>query len=616
MRREAHPEVLSRPGRRAPDDPQIADYAIIGDCRTAALVSRDGSIDWLCLPDFSDGSVFAGLLDREHGGSFSVRPQQVFVARRRYIPDTAVLETVFETETGTARLVDLFPILDGVAPMGPMRELLRVIEGISGEVELGVGIDVQPDYGRHSADPRHREGLGWCWSWRNEILVLRSDLPLEPSPKGPAGVFAIRAGERRYLSLSYTKNDPAFLPLLGPDAEDRLARTVDWWHGWAQRCTYHGPYREMVLRSAITLKLLTYCNSGAIIAAPTTSLPESIGGDRNWDYRYCWLRDAGLTNQALVSLGYGDEARCFLGWMLHATRLTWPELQIVYDLFGRAELEEAELPHLTGYKNSRPVRIGNGAYLQRQLDVYGEVAMSAEAVVSCGYRLDALEARMLAGIADVVCRQWQEPDSGMWEIRGERRHYTFSKVMCWTALDRLIKLHDRGAISLNLPTEHYRRVEQSIKDAIETRGFNQELGSYTSELDGSQVDAALLLMACIGYKDASHPRMVSTYELVHKRLGRGGLLYRYEPDYDGFGSEEAAFGICSFWAIDNLAKRRDVPAAERAFEHLLGFANDVGLFAEEIDVSTGAPIGNFPQAFTHVGLVNIATAIEQARQEV
>lgn len=615
MERATRPQALPSPDAAAPAAPRIGDYAIIGDCRTAALVSRHGSIDWLCLPDFSDGSVFARLLDPANGGSFSIRPRQSCRARRRYIPETAVLETVFENATGAVRVIDLLPIQDGIRPMGPMREVLRVIEGLSGEVEITIGIDVRPDYGRCTPVLEHRGQLGWCWSWRNEILVLRADLQLAQSAHGISGTAAIRAGDRRYLSLSFTRNDPAVLPLLGPSAEDRLARTVAWWQGWARQCTFRGAHRDMVLRSAITSKLLTYCNSGAIIAAPTTSLPESIGGDRNWDYRYCWLRDAGLTNQALVSLGFSDEARSFLGWMLHATRLTWPELQIVYDVFGRTVLEEAELPHLAGYKGSRPVRIGNEAYLQRQLDVYGEVAMAATAVVRSGYGLDSLEARMLAGFADVVCRLWQEPDSSIWEIRGARRHYTFSKVMCWTALDCLIKLHERGAIVLKSPVDHYRRVRRSIEDVIETRGFNPELGSYTSELEGRHVDAALLLMACIGYKDASDPRMISTYERVQERLGRNGLLYRYEPAYDGFESEEAAFGICSFWAIDNLAKRRELAAAEQAFEHLLGFANDVGLFAEEIDVSTGAPVGNFPQAFTHVGLINVAVAIEEARRE-
>lgn len=599
-----------------PVEAGIGDYALIGDCRTAALVSTRGSIDWLCLPDFSSPSVFAKIIDPERGGCFAICPRETFVAKRRYIPDTAVLETTFETSTGTARLIDCLPVVDGVHPMGPMREVLRIIEGVSGEVEFAVAINARPGYGRSRPRVDNRGSMGWCWTWSNEILVLRSDVDLEPDQAGLAGIVTLRAGERRYASLSFTKADPAVLPLLGSAADDRLARTLAWWKGWAGRCAYHGPHREMVVRSAITLKLLTYTLSGAVIAAPTTSLPESIGGDRNWDYRYCWLRDAGLTNSALVNLGYLDEARSFLGWMLHATRLTWPELQIVYDVVGRTDLEEFELPDFAGYKNSRPVRIGNGAYSQLQLDVYGEVVIAAHSAVAGGCKLDPLESNMLAGYGNVVCRLWKEPDNGIWEIRGGRRHYTFSKVMCWAALDRLLRMHDSGVISLGPHASHFRDVRQAIENVIETRGYNERLASYTGELDGDRVDAALLLMGCIGYKHPSHPRMVSTFDLIHQRLGRNGLLYRYEPDYDGFGSPEAAFGICSFWAIDNLAKRGDVQAAEEAFEHLLSFANDVGLFAEEIDVDTGAPIGNFPQAFTHIGLINAATAIEAAREEV
>ena len=593
--------------------PEIGDYAIIGDCRTAALVSREGSIDWLCLPDFSSPSVFARLLDSERGGGFSIRPCQPFSTTRRYIGNTPVLETTFVTEGGAAKLIDLCPALDGVTPMGPMRELLRIVEGISGTVDVEACLDLRPDYARIVPRLRRRGELGWSYTWRNELVALHSDCALHQTEESLTGSMSIREGERRYLSLSYTKGDPALLPLLGAQADDRLAQTVAWWQSWAERCTYDGSYRDMVIRSALTLKLLQYVQSGAIVAAPTTSLPETIGGDRNWDYRYCWLRDAGLTNQALVGLVYIDEARSFLGWLLHATRLTWPELQIVYDVFGRTRLRERELPHLSGYLGSRPVRIGNGAYLQRQLDVYGEVALAAYAVVQGGGILEPAEARMLAGLGEVVCKQWREPDSGIWEIRGPRRQYTFSKVMCWTALDRLLNLHERGAIALGPAIELFGRERQAIADAIELHGFNTALASYTSEFDGSHVDASLLLMVCVGYKEASDPRMLATYQRVQERLGREGLLYRYESLYDGQQGDEAAFGICSFWAIDNLAKQGAIAEAERSFERLLSYANDVGLYAEEIDPSSGAAIGNFPQAFTHVGLINAALAIEHAR---
>ena len=324
------------------------------------------------------------------------------------------------------------------------------------------------------------------------------------------------AGERRYLSLAYTKSDPAVLPPLGRHAEERIADTIHWWREWAGRCCYTGPYREPVVRSAVTLKLLTYALSGAIVAAPTTSLPEAIGKGRNWDYRYCWLRDAGLTTQALLATGYRDEALAFLGWMLHATRLSWPELQVMYDVFGRTRLAESELVHLAGYAGSRPVRIGNDAYRQRQLDIYGEVVMAACAALAGNGRLDTESARMLGGLGDVVCRQWRESDSSIWEVRGPLRHYTFSKVMCWAALDGLLKLHDDGALALS-PTkvEAFGRERAAIEQAIERRGFNAAIGSYASVLDGDKVDASLLLMACIGYKDAGDPRMRATYDRIH-----------------------------------------------------------------------------------------------------
>jgi GH15 family glucan-1,4-alpha-glucosidase len=592
----------------------IEDYALIGDCRTAALVSRAGSIDWLCLPDFSSPSVFAGLLDPARGGSFSVRPAAAFTAKRHYVDRTAVLETTFTTDSGTVRLLDVLPIEDGVRPMRPMREVLRVIEGEDGAVDMEIRLDVRPDYARRRLRPRQRRGFGWVYSWGNEVMVVQANVDLYLAGDVLVGAVRIAAGERCYLSLSYTRGDPAIVPPLHAEADERVARTIWWWRDWSARCQYDGPYRDQVIRSVVTLKLLNYAPSGAIVAAPTTSLPEALGKSRNWDYRYCWLRDAGLTTQALISLGYHDEAGSFLGWLLHATRLTWPELQVMYDVFGGTRLKEQELTHLAGYRASRPVRIGNDAYRQRQLDVYGEVAVAAATAVAGEGRLDRQAARMLTGLGSVVCRQWREPDSSIWEVRGPPRHYTFSKVMCWAALDRLLALEAGGAIRLpSAKIERFRAERAAIAEAIERRGFNGALGSYVSALDGNQVDASLLLMACIGYKDAGDPRMRGTYERIHQRLGRNGLLHRYERR-DGIDGVEGAFGICSFWAIDNLAKRGDLDQAERRLAHMLSFANDLGLYAEEIDTASGAALGNFPQAFTHVGLINAAVALQTARQ--
>ncbi|MCC2649930.1 MAG: glycosyl hydrolase family protein [Microvirga sp.] len=595
-------------------EPEIGDYAIIGDCRTAALVARAGAIDWLCLPHFSGPSVFAALIDRRRGGTFSVTPEQQFKTKRRYVGPTAVLETTFETSTGTARLVDLMPVLENPGALHPTREILRVVEGVEGEVDLQVRFEPRPNYAR--AKPRFslRGVLGWACTWSDELFLLHADIALELTEDGKAliGRIRMKAGERAYLSLCYSKADIGIIAPLGEPADDRLTSTLKWWTAWSCRCAYEGPHYEAVLRSAITLKLMTFALSGAVIAAPTTSLPEAIGADRNWDYRYCWLRDAALTMRAFTGLGFHDEAASFLQWLLHATRLTWPELQVMYDVYGQTNLREEELEGLSGFRDSRPVRIGNEAHSQVQLDVYGGVVAAAFDYVESGGKLQSDEAKLLVGFGKTVCKKWREPDSGIWEIRGPKRHYTFSKVMCWTALDCLIKLHERRLVRIDV--DRFREERDAIADTIERRGYSTSLGSYVSELDGDRLDAALLLMGCLGYKDPGHPRMIGTYDLIERRLGRDGLLYRYEQGYDGVPAPEGAFGICSFWVIDNLAKRGGLAAAERSFEHILSFGNDLGLFAEEIDIETGAALGNFPQAFTHVGLINAAIALASARR--
>lgn len=591
---------------------EIGDYALIGDCRTAALISRDGSIDWLCLPHFSGASVFAALLDGERGGRFTICPASPFTSTRRYLGSTAVLETTFETDTGVARLIDLMPIVEDPGTLCPLREVLRIIEGIDGEVSFDVRWEPRPDYARVNARIRQRGRLGWACTFEDELFFLHAEAPLtfRETEKAVLGRVRIVAGQSCRFSLGYEKGDIGVIPPLGQEADSRVQATLSWWQSWSNQCLYEGPHREAVIRSAITLKLMTFALSGAVLAAPTTSLPEAIGAGRNWDYRYCWLRDAALTMRALTGLGFRTEAGSFLQWLLHATRLTWPELQVMYDVYGRTNLVESELEHLRGYRDSRPVRIGNGAARQVQLDVYGGVIFAAFDYVQKGGRLQIDEARLLVGFGRTVCKQWRDPDSGIWEIRGPKRHYTFSKMMCWTALDCLIKLHERGCLSIDL--EAFRRERNEIGNVMETRGFNHVLESYVSELDGDRVDAALLLMGCLGYKNPDHVQMRSTFDRIHERLGYNGLLYRYEEGVDGMPSREGAFGICSFWAIDNLARRGDVDAADRAFRHILSFSNDVGLFGEEIDPATGEALGNFPQAFTHVGLINGALAIAAA----
>ena len=593
--------------------PPIGDYALIGDGRSAALVSRDGSIDWLCWPRFDSPSIFAALLDTARGGRFRVRPTGTFRSERRYLPDTNVLETVFHTASGAVALRDLMPVVseeDKRAALIPEHEVLREVEGLVGQVDLEVVYSPRPDYGRKHPDLISRGAFGlWC-EGTGSAVVLHSDLPLQVSPdrQNAYGVATIASGERKHLSLVYSADAPGVIPLLEDAARDRIERSVRWWRDWANRGTYDGPYRDAVMRSALVLKLMTYAPSGAVVAAPTTSLPEEIGGVRNWDYRYCWLRDASLTLRALFDLGYAEEAEAYLSWILHATRLTWPELQVLYDVFGEAHLPESELSHLSGYANSRPVRVGNDAHGQLQLDVYGEVIDAVTRFASRGGHVDRDTARMLNGLGETVCRRWREPDEGIWEGRAGRFHHTHSKVLCWVTLDRLIALHDTGR--LRVDRDRFRSERDAIRTAIEARGYNPRLDSYTRLFDGDDLDASLLTLPLYGYHEGTHPRMRATCQRVHERLARDGLVYRYQTD-DGLPPGEGAFGICSFWAVECRARGGDVEGATEAFERLLACANDVGLLGEEIDPETGAALGNFPQAFTHVGLINAALTLAE-----
>jgi GH15 family glucan-1,4-alpha-glucosidase len=593
--------------------PPIGDYALIGDGRSAALVSRDGSIDWLCWPRFDSPSIFAALLDTARGGRFRVRPTGTFRSERRYLSDTNVLETVFHTASGAVALRDLMPVVseeDKRAALIPEHEVLREVEGLVGQVDLEVVYSPRPDYGRKHPDLISRGAFGlWC-EGTGSAVVLHSDLPLQVSPdrQNAYGVATIASGERKHLSLVYSADAPGVIPLLEDAARDRIERSVRWWRDWANRGTYDGPYRDAVMRSALVLKLMTYAPSGAVVAAPTTSLPEEIGGVRNWDYRYCWLRDASLTLRALFDLGYVEEAVAYLSWILHATRLTWPELQVLYDVFGEAHLPESELSHLSGYANSRPVRVGNDAHGQLQLDVYGEVIDAVTRFASRGGHVDRDTARMLNGLGETVCRRWREPDEGIWEGRAGRFHHTHSKVLCWVTLDRLIALHDTGR--LRVDRDRFRSERDAIRTVIEARGYNPRLDSYTRLFDGDDLDASLLTLPLYGYHEGTHPRMRATCQRVHERLARDGLVYRYQTD-DGLPPGEGAFGICSFWAVECRARGGDVAGATEAFERLLACANDVGLLGEEIDPETGAALGNFPQAFTHVGLINAALTLAE-----
>jgi GH15 family glucan-1,4-alpha-glucosidase len=599
--------------------PPIGDYALIGDGRSAALVASDGSLDWLCWPRFDSPSIFAALLDAERGGRFRIRPTGEFQAERRYLPETNVLETVFSGPAGSVALRDLMPVASDAFKRGafvPEHEVLRELECLSGDVEVEIVYEPRPGYGRERVRLEQRGALGlWCPCGRG-ALALRSEVPIciTPDERAASGRVRLRSGERRYVSLSYSRDAPAVIPPLGQLAHERLAQTVSWWREWAGRCTYDGPYRDAVVRSALALKLMVYAPSGAVIAAPTTSLPEKLGGQRNWDYRFCWLRDASFTLRALLDLGYDEEATAYMGWLLHATQLTSPELQVLYDVFGEARLPERELPYLSGYAGSRPVRTGNDAHGQLQLDVYGEVLDAAARFGRHGGRFDRDTGRFLNGLGQTVCDRWRDPDEGIWEGRSGRAHHTHSKVLCWVALDRLIGLHETHGLEVD--ADRFRIERSAIRAEVERRGYNDRIGSYTQVFDGDDLDASLLTLPLYGYIDATDTRMVSTCARIHERLGRDGLIYRYAEDTaDGLPPGEGTFGVCGFWAVECRARAADQRGATHAFERLLACANDVGLFAEEIDPDTGAALGNFPQAFTHVGLINAALTLGSDTRE-
>ncbi|HEX6512679.1 MAG TPA: glycoside hydrolase family 15 protein [Chloroflexota bacterium] len=598
----------------------LAAYAIIGNCRTSALVSRDGSVDWLCLPRPDSPSIFARILD-ERAGCLAIRPAEPFTSSRCYLANTNVLETYFETESGRVCVRDVMPVAAEEVQrrqLLPQHEVLREVSCMEGEVTVEVTYEPRPEYARCSSELKDRGGLGiWCGTGP-AAAILRSEIPLTVQGQSAAGHVQMRAGETRFVSFSYSTYSPAVVPALGGAAHERLQHSIDWWRDWSGRCTYNGRYRDAVLRSVLVLKLLSYAPSGAIVAAPTTSLPEEIGGVRNWDYRYCWLRDASLTVRALLETGYEDEATAFCSWLLHATRLSRPDVKIVYDVFGQTKLEQHDLPHLSGYRDSRPVRIGNAAATQFQLDVYGELIDAvAQALIGKTSRLDRDTRRMLQGIGETVSRRWREPDEGIWEVQSGKFHHTHSKVLAWVAVDRLLRLADAGLI--DIPVGRYRAVRDAIRAEIEARGWSESVGSYVRTFDGQELDASLLLLPIYGYQDGSSPRVQATIERILDGLGTGPFVYRYNQGADGIKGGEGAFGIACFWAVEALARSGQLDRAHETLEALLGHANDIGLYAEEFDPATGEPLGNFPQAFTHVGLINAALVLEKkmgTREEV
>lgn len=579
--------------------PPIHDYALVGDCRTGALVSSRGSIDWLCLPRFDSPSCFNRLLDWERGGYWAVHPTRFFTTTRCYQKQTAVLLTEFETGDGRARLTDLMPVSadSGQASVKfPLRQVMRHIEGLEGTVEFSLTIKLRPDDGRTVPSFKQRGAALYCADFGGRMLCVAADRPLDIGRGVLSGRVSVSRGNTVTLWLSYAEDAPAVYPVLS-EAVDAIAGTRAYWTGWTERCRYSGPWRDQILRSAITLKLLSYAPSGAIVAAPTTSLPERFGGDLNWDYRYCWLRDASYTAHAFFRLGFDAEARAFTQWMTHATTLTYPKLQVMYTLHGESSIPERCSSIFEGYRRSQPVRFGNAASQQEQLDVYGEVLDTLALYVEAGYPVDRDTRRWIVHVGDVLCASWPHPDHGIWEIRGQPRHYVHSKVMCWTALDRVERLARR--LGLRPSTTAWAQARESLVRAVLKSGYSNTRRSFVQVLGGTRLDAAALTFGFTGFIDGHEPRMISTISTIQRWLTRGPLVYRYVAE-QGTGREEGAFLPCSFWLAEALAVAGRIEEAEDLVARLAYQANDLGLFPEEIRHQDGAFLGNFPLALTHV----------------
>jgi len=605
--------------------PPISDYALISDMHSCCLVSKGGSIDWCCFPRFDSAAIFSRILDWQKGGYFQLAPRAVRSIKRRYVPMTNVVETTFQTDGGTARLTDFMPTHAHPAPRDSedatrRRQILRILECLSGTVSFQMECRPRFDYGTIVPHTVLNSGnLGLAHGGPDAISVYCS-APLREADSGFQSDGLLRAGEKLYAAVTYQVRFPVGRATFAShtveavresEIEQSLNATRRFWEEWSALCTYHGEYRDDVLRSALTLKALTYAPSGALLAAATTSLPEVVGGTRNWDYRFTWIRDATFALYALFILGYKSEGRAFKDWLEWSTVGRARDLQAMYGLLGERRLTEVLLPELDGYRGSRPVRIGNGAYSQFQLDIYGEVLDSAHLYRKFGGEMDPEYWQYLTRVVEFVIDHWREPDEGIWETRGGRQHFVFSKAMCWVAMDRAIKL----ARALDLPgdVDRWLAVAAEIRQDVLAKGYDPELGAFVQAYDSKTLDASVLMLPLVGFIRADDPRMRSTIEAIERELtSPQGYVYRYRDYEDGLAGDEGAFNICSFWLADNLIALGELPRARELFDSLRGCANDVGLFSEEIDPSTGEMLGNFPQAFTHLAVINTAVQLHKA----
>ncbi len=583
----------------------IEDYAVLGDLHSAALVSRAGSVDWLCLPRFDSPACFAALLDSDRAGHWRLAPVGAEVcAGRRYLPDTLVLETTWRTAEGEVRVLDLMP------PRGSAPDMVRIVEGISGRVRMRSELRLRFDDGHVVPWVRHG-GDGMSAVAGPDSAYLRSPVPVRGEDWATVGEFTVRPGERVPFVLSWRDS---YLPPPRPvDAETALTDTVAFWQEWTGRGRVNGPYREEVQRSLITLKALTYAPTGGIVAAPTTSLPEQIGGPRNWDYRYCWLRDATGTLQSLLGAGYVDEARAWRDWLLRAVAGDPARLQIMYGIDGRRRLPETELGWLAGYEGSTPVRTGNAAADQLQLDVWGEVLDGLALTRGADLESPDTSWDVQVALMEHLEGAWQQPDNGLWEMRGPRRDFTHSKVMAWVAADRMVE-GIRGA-QLPGPVERWTALRDTIRADVLAHGYDADRNTFTQSYGSSELDASLLLVGRVGFLDAADPRIAGTVEAVQRELTHDGLVLRYHTGSaaDGLPAGEGVFLACSFWLVDALVGLGRRKQARELFERLLGLRNDVGLLSEEYDPVAQRHLGNTPQAFSHFPLVTSALTLGRGR---
>ena len=583
---------------------RIEDYALIGDCETAALVSRDGSIDWLCWPDFSSSACFAALLGTAENGFWRIAPQASLVSStRRYLPQTMVVETTLETAEGTVQLIDFMP------PRERHSRLIRRVRGLRGKVKMAMELAIRFDYGRTIPWVTSRDGDLRAIAGP-DMLVLHTEVKLRGENLRTKGEFTVRKGDTVDFSLTYASSleeVPA-----APEISEALTRTVAFWTGWMSQGTYRGRYQEAVDRSLLTLKALTYKPSGGIVAAPTTSLPEWIGGKRNWDYRYCWLRDTSFTLLVLLHAGFAEEAISWRRWLLRAIAGSPDNVQALYGIRGERTLTEWKVDWLPGYENSLPVNVGNEAAGQFQLDLFGEVASALLRAPRAeqDIRVDAtaLEARLV----DHLCKVWDEPDEGIWETRGGRQHFVHSKVMAWVALDRAIKHHERYDGGGDV--RRWRKNRAMLREQVLEKGFNRELNSFVQAYGSTQLDASCLRIALVGFLPPTDPRIVGTVEAIERSLMKDGLVRRYNTAgaNDGIAGDEGAFLACSFWMATNLHLIGREEDASALYDRLLGLTNDLGLISEEYDPVAGRMLGNFPQALSHIALIHTALTLSGA----